>query len=169
MKTRLREMVPADIPILEERLKEQNERDGTSYFLPMVFDGEGTRLRRIPLALTAIDTETGEVIQGHIWEMTLEHMAFGVSPGATISSMAEQDAVWYLLRQRGFRDEHMLVPVNVAPRMEKTLQRTLGMIDTGEMLKHFYRLLDPAENAGLERWYQEQEEKSEPSPAGRNL
>jgi hypothetical protein len=163
-------MQPADVPILIERLKEQNERDGTSYALPQVFDNDGRRLQRIPLALVAADIETHEAIQGHIWETTLEHMAIGIEPGATISSIREQDAVWFLLRQRGFKDEHMLIPHTSAPLMESGLAKKLGMIDTGKVLKHFYRLLDPAENAELQDWYRKQEEKENvASPAGTSL
>lgn len=159
-------MVPADVPILLDKLREQNERDGTSYSLPAVFDDAGRRLARIPLALVAADLETDIAVQGHIWETTVEHLAVGVEPGATVSSIREQEAVWYLLRQRGFRDEHMLIPHTSAPLMENGLAKMLGMIDTGKVLKHFYRLLDPAENAELQDWYRKQEETNVASPAG---
>ena len=157
MRTKLREMVPADVPILLEQLRQQNERDGTSYGMPQVFDENGRKLSRIPLALTAVDVETNAPVQGHIWETTLEHMTFGTRPEATLCSIREQAAVWYLLRQKGFRDEHLLVPVSSAPKMEKNLAEMLGMIDTGKLMKHFYRLLDPAENAELQDWYRQQE------------
>ena len=166
MRTKLRQMVPSDVPLLLERLKEQNQRDGTSYGMPQVFDEQGHRLSRIPLALTAVDVETGEPVQGHVWETTLEHMTFGTRPEATLCSIQEQAAVWYLLREKGFRDEHLLLPLTSAPRMEKALAAMLGMIDTGKSMKHFYRLLDPAENAELQDWYKQQEENDEPSSAG---
>ena len=48
-------MVPSDVPILLEQLRQQNERDGTSYGMPQVFDENGRKLSRIPLDLTAFD------------------------------------------------------------------------------------------------------------------
>lgn len=166
MRTRLREMTPADVPQALERLEEQNARDGTSYALPRVFDEKGQRLRQIPLALVAEDMETGRVVQAHVWETTLEHMAFGVDARATVGSMREQEAVWYLLRQRGFTDEHMFVPVERAPDMKHGLETILGMIATEKVLMHFYRRLDPAENNELRQWYEEQGKKDEPSATG---
>ena len=162
-------MAPADVPALLEKLREQNERDGTSYALPPVFDAAGRRLGMVPLALVAVDVMTGEVVQGHVWETTVEHLAIGIEPGATVSSIREQEAVWYLLRQRGFKDEHMLIPHTSAPLMENGLAKMLGMIDTGKVLKHFYRMLDPVENAELQDWYRKQEEKNVASPAGTDL
>lgn len=148
-------MTPADLPVVRERLREQNERDGTSYSMPVVFDSQGKRLPSIPLALVAVDVETGEVIQGHVWERTLEHMCFGIDSEATVCSMHEQDSVFYLLRQRGYRDVHILVPKERAPEMAHGLTNILGMTNTG--LMHFYRLLDRDENEALRKWHEEQE------------
>jgi hypothetical protein len=161
MKTKLRHMEPEDVPAVLELLKAQNERDGTSYPLPQVFDDRGVRLSRIPLALVAVDVKTGEVKQAHIWETTLEHMAFGVAATVTAASAREQAAVWHLLRMRGFQDEHMLVPAERAAYLERWLEKVLGMIYTGH--EHFYRRLDPAENTDLRKFYQDQ--RSERSPA----
>ena len=161
-------MTLADVPAVLECLRKQNERDGTSYAMPQVFDGRGLRLSRIPLALVAVNVVTGEVVQGHVWEQTVEQLTFGTSPFATAGSIAEQEAVWYLLRERGFRDLHILVPNSSAPKMERKLDEQLGLLDTGKSMKHFYRLLDPAENAELRDWYKQQEEKDEPSPTGSN-
>lgn len=157
MKTRLREMRPADVPAVLERLKEQNERDGTSYALPQVFDAEGCRLAHVPLALVAVDAETGEVRQGHVYEATLEGMTFGIDAQATACSLREHPGVFYLLRERGFKDLHTLVPEERVAEMEHGLTRKLGMIDTGKRLRHFYRLLDPAENERLRQWYEDGE------------
>jgi hypothetical protein len=166
---RLREMTPADVPAVLERLREQNERDGTSYGMPQVFDERGLRLARIPLALVAVNVETGEVVQGHVWEQTVEQLTFGTSPFATAGSIVDQEAVWFLLRERGFRDLHILVPLASAPKMEQKLDEQLGLLDTGKSMKHFYRLLDPVENAELRNWYKQQEERDEPSPAGSDI
>lgn len=165
MKTHLREMKSSDIPKVLEKLEEQNRRDGTSYSMPRVFDANGSRLPSIPLALVAIDDE-GNVVQGHVWETTVEQMTFGVAPEATASSMREQDAVFWVLQQKGFRDLHILVPNERVKAMGHELDSILGMKYTAKMLTHFYRLLDPAENAELRKWYEDQEAQNEQSTAG---
>jgi hypothetical protein len=158
-------MTLADVPAVLAKLAEQNRRDGTSYAMPQVFDRGGVRLPRISLALVAVDVETGEVVQGHVWEQTVEHLAFGISSEATVCSMHEQEAVFHLLRQRGFRDEHILVPIERAGEMAHGLDKILGMTCTEKVLLHFYRLLDPAENDELRKWYKDKEAKSVESPA----
>jgi hypothetical protein len=148
-------MRPNDVPAVLQRLREQNRRDGTSYSMPQVFDERGVRLPGIPLALVAVDVDTGLVVQGHVWIRTLEQMSFGTNTQATVCSMHEHPAVFHLLRERGYRDLHILVPVERVPEMKHGLDSILKTIDTGETLKHFYRLLDPAENDGLRNWYKE--------------
>lgn len=147
-------MVPADVPAVIERCREQNERDGTSYSVPPIFDERGQRLRNTPLALVAV-SEDGEVIQGHIFENTVEQLTFGIDPEATVCSMHEKDAVLFMLRERGYRDLHILVPPERAPQMQHGLEKIYGMTATG--MTHFYRLLDPEANAALQKFYQERE------------
>lgn len=146
-------MTPADVPAVLERLREQNERDGTSYGLPRIFDARGARLARIPLALVAVEVKTGHVMQAHVWEQTVEQTSYGVSAAATVCSMREQEAVFYLLRERGYRDEHIFVPPQRVAELEPGLEKLLGMTSTG--MKHFYRLLDPSANLELRKWYEE--------------
>lgn len=157
MRTRLREMTAADTPALQERLAEQNQRDGTSYALPQVFDAGGRRVASIALALVAYDVETGDVVQGHIYERTVEGMTFGISPEATVCSMHEQEAVFFLLREKGYRDLHVLVPNQRVGDMEHGLDKILRMKNTGGVLTHFYRLFGPAENEAMREWYEDQE------------
>lgn len=156
MRTQLREMRPNDVPAVLHRLREQNRRDKTSYTMPQVFDERGMRLPNIPLALVAEDVDTGLVVQGHVWIRTLEQMSFGTNPQATVCSMHEHPAVFHLLRERGYTDLHILVPEERAPDMVHGLKAILKMADTG--LKHFYRLLDPAENDELRKWYEKRGE-----------
>ena len=154
MKTRLREMTPADVPAVQERCQQQNERDGTSYSVPVVFDEMGKRRPNIVLALVAVNI-LGEVIQGHIWERTVEQMCFGIDAEATVCSMHESDSVLYLLRERGFSDLHILVPAERVAQMQHGLEKIYGMSATG--MTHFYRLLNSAENAELQKFYQDRE------------
>lgn len=153
MKTHLREMTPADVPAVLALAKEQNERDGTSYAVPHVFDEKGRRRRNVPLALVAVDDE-GRVRQAHVYEMTLEQMTFGTDARATVASMHEQDAVFFLLRERGFIDLHILVPEQRAEQMDHGLERILRMSAT--KMRHYYRLLDPAANEELRNFYEQQ-------------
>jgi len=155
MKTKLREMRPEDIPVLEEKLREQNERDKTSYGLPVVFDARGQRMPNIVLALAAVSLETGEVVQGHIYERTVEHTCYGIDAEATVCSMHEQDAVFWMLRQRGYEDFHILVPPERVSDMEHGLQRILGMSATG--MAHFYRRLNHEENEQVREFYKSRE------------
>lgn len=152
-------MRPNDVPAVLHRLREQNYRDKTSYTLPRVFDERGVRLPNIPLALVAVDVETQMVEQGHVWIRTLEQMSFGISPEATVCSMHEHPAVFHLLRERGYTDLHILVPKERVGQMAHGLDSILKTIDTGETLRHFYRLLDPAENDELRNWYEKRGEK----------
>lgn len=165
MRTKLREMLPTDVPAVEEKLSEQNARDATSCSLPRVFDEAGRRLPNIVLALVAVDEETGEVAQGHIWEITnvdgkptVEQTAYGIDAEATVCSMHEADAVLHLLRERGFRDLHILIPAERVKQMKHGLEKIYGMSATG--LTHFYRMLDPQENEALQKFYQEREVKA---------
>jgi len=150
-------MLLGDVPAVEALLREQNERDQTSYGLPLVFDQEGKRVPNVALALVAVDSETGQVVQGYVFERTIEMMCFGTDPQVSVETMHEQDGIFYLLRSRGYRDLHIAVPKNRAQDVEHGLDRILGMIDTSEFTKHFYRLLDPEENRKLREWYKDQE------------
>jgi hypothetical protein len=49
--------------------------------------------------------------------------------------------------------------------MAHGLDKILGMTCTEKVLLHFYRLLDPAENDELRKWYKDKEAKSVESPA----
>jgi hypothetical protein len=139
-----------------DRLAEQNARDKTSYTLPQIFDEQGHRLARIALALVAVDDE-GVVQQGHIWEKTLEQTSYGISAKSTVCSMREQYAIFYILNSRGYEDFHLFVPKERVEDMQHGLETIYGLSATG--LTHFYRRLDPAENAALQEFYKRQLEK----------
>ena len=162
-------MTSADVPAVLDLLREQNDRDGTSYGVAQVFDGRGNRMPNIPLALVAEDVDTGQVVQAHVWERTLEHTVFGTSAEASVCSMHEQAAVWYLLRQKGYRDEHILVPVARVPSLARGLDSILGMKSTEGLLEHFYRLLDPVENDELRKWYEARRLKDGKSSRGTDI
>ncbi len=156
MKIRLREMQPEDVPVVLQRLKEQNERDGTKYAMQPVFDADGHRRPNIPLALVAVD-ETDNVLQGHVWERTLEHTIFGTDARASACAMHEQAAIAWMLRQKGYRDQHLFVMMPHVKALGHELDTVVGMKRTDGVMVHFYRLLDPAENEELRTWYEDWE------------
>jgi hypothetical protein len=161
-------MRPGDLPVLADLLREQNGRDATSYAMPAVFDAEGKLLPRIAMALVAVD-EDGRVLQGHVWEKTVEHTVYGMSARATACSIREQEAVFYLLRKRGYEDEHVLVPRVRVGAMRHGLEHLLGLSTTDGELEHFYRRLDADENEDLRRWYSERGERHEPRTTGTGI
>lgn len=100
--TRIRNAEPRDIPILMERLWEQNDRDGTCYPLPVLFDEDGRLKDNIPLALVV--EHAGRVDGGIIFESKgVEMMLVGCHPRVTILAQEEQRGIEYTLRKLGFR------------------------------------------------------------------
>jgi hypothetical protein len=150
-------LTPADLDQAARLLAEQNERDGTSYGMPQIFDATGKKMPGIVLALAAADRLSERVVQVHLWEATLEQTSYGIAARGTVVSAEEQMAVWWALRQRGFHDQHLLVPKARADELEKGLTERLRMIRLDRHMSCFYRLLDPAENEQLRDFYEKQE------------
>lgn len=122
--TRTRPLEPRDIPVLHALILEQNERDGTSYPLPQIFDDSGNRAKNIPLALVI---EHGNSVEGAIiFECQgVEMMLIGCSPRVTIMAQREQRAIEYTLKSLGFnwirclvtKTQHVLK--NLKPEMKR--------------------------------------------------
>lgn len=153
-RVRLRELRPSDMQQAERLLEEQNERDGTSYALPRIFDWLGNRLPNIAMALVAADHLNEAVIQVHVWETTLEQTSYGTGARGTVTSVNEQNAVWWALRQRGFTHQHLFVPLARVADLEKGLDERLRMIRMDKHMACFFRMLDPAENEKLRKFYE---------------
>ena len=145
MRSRMRQMTPADIERIAELAAEQNERDGTEYPLPQVFVPElsdASLCRQsvhVPLAL--VTEINGRVEQGHLFLRTLEMMSFGTNRRATAASIRDRAAVFYLLRQKGYQDLHIQVPKVKVANMEHSLAEAMGMARDDDRLVHFYREL----------------------------
>lgn len=136
----MRLMQPRDLAAVQEHCRRQNERDGTSYGVPEVFDAAGSLLPNTALALVTVDA-TGRVHAGHIFERTLEYMGFGGDARSIALSMSDAAAVFYALRAEGYRDLHIQVPKAHAAALEKALEQRMGMARDDERLAHFYREL----------------------------
>jgi hypothetical protein len=119
-----------------ERHREQNERDGTNYPLPDLFDELGNLARGIALALVVVEDD--KVLQGIYFEAKTVEMCFaGCDPRATAVARREIDATAYLLRQAGYELISCLVPKQVAQQIEKPL--TKAGFERTDKLEHFLK------------------------------
>lgn len=120
-KTTLRLAQPKDIPLLLRKIHEQNERDGTSYPLPDIFDEDGRQMDNIPLAYVI---ERGdEVFGGVIFESKgVEMMLVGCSPRVTLTVGDCAPGVLYTLRAMGFKWIRSLVTKSVVKQLKPAMK-----------------------------------------------
>jgi hypothetical protein len=120
-KTILRLAQPKDIPVLLRKLKEQNERDGTSYPLPDIFDEEGRQAENIPLAWVVQHGK--DVLGGGLVESKgLEMMLIGCDPRITIVIKREGPGIIYTLKAMGFRWIRCLVTRTVVKQVKGAMK-----------------------------------------------
>ena len=144
----VREARPSDVPQIEQRHREQNERDGTNYPLTPIFDECGRYMPNVELALVIVDGDT--VCQAAIFEKQVEMMLAGCDPKATAQLRREIDGAFYLLRKKGYTSTHTLIPKallgekgNPGP-IEKALV-SVGFESIDDRLAHFYKDLTKIE------------------------
>src|SRR5271166_5843556 len=116
MSYRIRAATPDDVPQIAARHQAQNQRDGTNYPMPKIFDVLGRLMPNIALAFVVTDTskkEGEEVLQGVVFERQCEMLLFGCDPHATAQLHKEIEACFYLLRMKGYETVHCLVPKQV--------------------------------------------------------
>lgn len=155
MPYRIRSATPKDIPEIAARHREQNERDGTSYPMPEIYDMNGKHKPNVPLALVTVDGE--EVKQGVVFERApiisvdvsaVEMSLFGKDPKATAQLEREISNAFYLLRSMGYHVVHSFVPKQVVIPIEKPFRRA-GFERDDFRLAHF--LMDLTKNEEGER------------------
>jgi hypothetical protein len=141
---RIRLMDPADVPVLKELHREQNERDGTNYPLTEVFDPDSHAQKpNIPLALVILSGD--EVRQGATFEArTAEMMLVGCDAKATATLHRQIGSAFDILRGRGFVGVHCFVPKQVVDSAQKPLE-DVGFKRDDEQLAHFYLDLTEAQ------------------------
>ena len=101
-RTILRLAQPKDIPVLLRKIHEQNERDGTSYPLPDIFDEDGRQMDNIPLAY--VIERGNEVFGGIVFESKgVEMMLVGCNPRVTLTVGDCAPGILYTLRAMGLR------------------------------------------------------------------
>ena len=89
----LRPAIPAHMNHIRRFHREQNERDGTSYPLPVFFDKHGLLTQQVPVALVGVDESTEDPIQA-IWvERRAELMFAGCDPKATAFARRDIDGL----------------------------------------------------------------------------
>jgi hypothetical protein len=142
----IRVMRPQDIPEVERRHAEQNQRDGTSYPLPQIFDESWRWMPNIALALTVLDGE--EIKQGVVFERACEMLLFGCDPKATATLHKQIESAFYLLGQKGYGVVHCFVPKQVVVPVEKPLQK-VGFVRDDFRLAHFCKDLTEIEEEAI--------------------
>ena len=142
MSYHIRQAEPRDVPAIAEQHRLQNERDGTKYPMPELFDGRGRLMPNIALALAICDGE--EVRQGVWFEKGLEMLLAGCDPKATAQLHKEIENVWYLLRKQGYTGVHCFVPKQVVLPVEKPLKK-VGFERDDFRLAHLFKDLTVTE------------------------
>ena len=139
----MRHMRPQDLPRIEQLAREQNERDGTSYPVPPIFDydADGRAVPALNAPLALVTERDGVVEQGSVFIRTLELMVFGTEPRATVASVRNNPSVFYLLREKGYEDLHVFIPQTRAAAMQNRLALGMGLKRDDARLAHFYRTL----------------------------
>ena len=137
----LRQMIPAHLGIVQRLHREQNERDGTSYPLPRIFDRNGLFAPSVPVALVGVPEGESEPVQA-IWvERRAELMFAGCDPKATAFARRDIDGLGGVLAWLGYSGLHCEVPVERAKSIAKPLAAA-GFRETDTKLAHFYREIE---------------------------
>lgn len=134
----MRSMIPSDVPLLLPYHQEQNERDGTSYPMPRMFDEKGRLDDNIAMALTM--ERDGHPVQAVVFchvQRACEMMLVGCDAKATIYSAREIEAARYVLKSLKIETIHCLVPNH----LRSQLTRTLCNAGFENKFSHFYQNL----------------------------
>ena len=134
----LRPATPADLPFIKRFHAEQNQRDGTSYPLPRLFDKEGNLTDRAPVVLVGVVEGSDEPVQA-IWvERRAELMFAGCDPKATAFARRDIDGLAAVLTWLGYSGLHCDVPVALVEAIGKPLDKA-GFERNDERLAHFFK------------------------------
>jgi hypothetical protein len=137
----LRPATPLHLPFIRKFHVEQNERDGTSYPLPLIFDKHGVLTDQVPVALVGIPDGEDDPVQA-IWiERRAELMFAGCDPKATAFARRDIEGLAAVLSWLGYHGIHCDVPIGLAEVIGKPLDRA-GFSRNDERLAHFYRDLE---------------------------
>lgn len=133
-------MRPADVPILLPFHVEQNERDGTKYPLPRMFDPAGQLDRNVALALSM--TKDDKPIQGVYFGCSTVEMCFvGCNPRATLYSAREIEGVRYALRAMKYEAINCKIPLSMVDVLQAPMEEA-GFKRTDDQFATFYQELE---------------------------
>jgi hypothetical protein len=128
----------ADMPFIRIFHAEQNERDGTTYPLPRMFNQDGTTTAQVPVVLVGCEEGSDVPVQA-IWvERRAELMFAGCDPKATAFARRDIEGLATLLNWFGYKGLHCEVPVALAEAIAKPLNKA-GFTQTDDRLAHFFR------------------------------
>jgi hypothetical protein len=137
----LRPAKPENLCLIRQFHKEQNERDGTNYPLPVFFDRNGCLTQQVPVALVGVTEGSEDPVQA-IWvERRAELMFAGCDPRATAFARRDIDGLVGVLSWLGYRGIHCDVPIGLRDQIGKPLDKA-GFIQNDDRLAHFYRDLE---------------------------
>lgn len=145
-RTTMRVAEPRDMPALLQKLREQNERDGTCYPMAELFDKDGNQDRFVPLALVI---EHGRSVAGGIiFESAgrgVEMMLIGCSPRITLMAESGRQSIEYTLKRLGFQWIRSFVTKSVVEYLEAPLGQA-GFRRTDHQFAAFFKELDGGQN-----------------------
>jgi hypothetical protein len=134
----LRPATPADLPFIKRFHAEQNERDGTSYPLPRLFDKDGNLTDRAPVVLVGVEEGSDEPVQA-IWvERRAELMFAGCDPKATAFARRDIEGLAAVLTWLGYSGLHCDVPLALVEAIGKPLGKA-GFEQNDHRLAHFFK------------------------------
>jgi hypothetical protein len=135
----LRPATPDDLPSICRFHAEQNERDGTSYPLPVLFDKDGKLTDRAPVVLVGCEEGSDVPVQA-IWvERRAELMFAGCdNPKATAFARRDIDGLAGMLSWLGYSGLHCDVPIEWADAIGRPLDKA-GFSRNDDHLAHFFK------------------------------
>ncbi len=134
----LRPAKPEHMGLIRMLHAEQNQRDGTSYPLPRLFDKDGNLTDRAPVVLVGVEEGSDEPVQA-IWvERRAELMFAGCDPKATAFARRDIDGLAAVLTWLGYSGLHCDVPVALVEAIGKPLDKA-GFERNDERLAHFFK------------------------------
>jgi hypothetical protein len=142
-------VTPADVPEMWELCRRDNERLGTDFVVPRIFDDNDRQLANVPLAIKV--THRGRIVQGHIFERQAELLSFGADARGTALGLPALAFAERVLAGMGYRGFHALVALAQVGPWYSALGQRLNMQRDDERLAHFYRAFGPLRHSEPQR------------------
>lgn len=135
--TEVQNITPADVPEVWALCNRDNEKYGTDFAVPRLFDEDDVLLPNIPLALKVLDR--GRIVQAHIFERQVELLTYGAGARGTALSLPGLLCAERFLEQMGYGGFHALVPLARVRQWDRAVGQRLNMERDDGRVAHFYR------------------------------